>query len=383
MNFEYLTQYLDTLPGKDCAPGVDCKVTYEGEEVYRHSSGWFDMEEKILMRQDARYFMYSTTKPLTSVTALTLYEKGAFLLTDPLYEYIPEFKDMYVKHIIDGKEEVLKAQNTIRVMDLFTMSAGLSYNLGYKALEKVKKATNGKCPTVEVAKALAKEPLEFEPGTRFMYSLCHDILGALVEVVSGKQFSEYMKGAVLEPLDMTSTGFEADNTDLMASQYAHNPDDDTFTKIAKDCKFKLGSEYESGGAGLISTVDDYSKFTSCIANYGYTQNGENILSKATIDLMRTNFLDDVQLKDFRSNNAPHRVGYGYGLGVRTMIDPANGGVNSSLGEIGWPGASGTYTLMDVNRNLSIVFAEHTIGSMRALHNVHPRIRNIVYSCLDK
>ena len=98
MNFRYLTEYLDSLPGKLCAPGVDCKIMYKNEEVYRHSSGWFDMENNIPVKRDAQYYIYSTTKPLTCTTALTLYEKGKFLLSDPLYEYMPQFRDMYVKH---------------------------------------------------------------------------------------------------------------------------------------------------------------------------------------------------------------------------------------------------------------------------------------------
>ncbi len=383
MNFENLTRYLDSLPGTDCAPGVDCKITLEGKEIYRHSAGWNDLESKTPISKDTRYFMYSVTKPLTCITALTLYEKGMYLLTDPLDEYIPEFRDMYVKHTENGEDRISKAKNKIRIVDLFTMSAGFNYDIHCNGIQRVKDATKGAFPTLKIIQALADEPLEFEPGTGFMYSLCHDVLGALVEVITGKSFGQYMKEAILEPLEMYSTGFIADNDELIASQYRHNLDDDSFMKIEKNCSLKLGTEYESGGAGLISTVDDYSKFTTCIANDGFTRNGKSIISKATINLMQTNHLNSIQLTAFRNNNAPHRIGYGYGLGVRTMIDPIGGGINGSLGEMGWPGSGGSYILIDPLKRLSVVFAEHTVGSLRALHKVHPRLRNIIYSSVER
>ena len=141
--------------------------------------------------------------------------------------------------------------------------------------------------------------------------------------------------------------------------------------------FRLGSEYESGGAGLISSVDDYIKFANVLCNKGKTQKGEKILSECTIDLMRTNHLDKTSMKDF---NWIQMRGYGYGLGVRTMIDKAKGGSLSSIGEFGWGGAAGTYAMIDPENEITVFYAQHMLNNQEPY--VHPRIRNIVYQCLE-
>lgn len=383
MNLDYLTSFLDSIP-TDGTPGIDCKIIYKHTPIYRHSAGYMDIETKKAIIPDARYMLYSSTKPITCATALTLYEQGKFNLFDNLYEYIPEFKDIYVKRYnSNGSYSIEKAKNPIKIVDLFTMSSGYSYDLHYPSIKKVQAETNGVCPTLHTIKAMATEPLEFEPGTHFMYGLSHDILGGLIEVITGKTLGEYMKEAILQPIGMKDTSFTIESSlyDKMPSQYTRTEQGE-LKKIQKHNMFKLGSSYESGGAGLISTTDDLLAFAECMTNGGFTRNGENILSRATIDLMRTNHLDNVRLVDFHSGNPLHRAGYGYGLGVRTMNDRVSGGINGSVGEFGWPGAAGTYCLMDPERELSVVFMRH-LFSMETLLKVHPRLRNVIYACIEK
>ena len=141
-------------------------------------------------------------------------------------------------------------------------------------------------------------------------------------------------------------------------------------------EFVLGSEYESGGAGLISCVDDYAKFSAAMANGGNTPDGNRILSPKTIDLMRTNRLNPTQMKDF---DWSFLGGYGYGLGVRTMIDPVRCGANSPVGEFGWDGAAGCYVIIDPENRISLFYAQQMREGLG--YYVHPRIRNILYSCL--
>ncbi len=388
MDFTLLTSFLNQLDGV-CAPGVDCKIYYKHKEVYRHSAGYWDIEQKIPVQEDAAYYIYSATKPLTCTAAMILYEKGCFLLSEPLYEYIPEYKDMWVKHINNNGEIIIeRAQNPIRIVDLFTMSAGFSYSLEYEAIKRIREQTNGRCPTLEVVRTLAEEPLEFEPGTHFKYSLCHDILGGLIEVISGKTLGAFMKENIFSPLEMNHTGFfQTENGGVlknkMAAKYQWNVLTQKPERSESACRFQLGTEYESGGAGLISTVDDMATFAECLCNNGNAQSGENIISKATIDLMRKNHLDEIRLADFRAGNQQHRIGYGYGLGVRTMIDPMAGGSNGSIGEFGWPGALGSYLLIDPDRELAVFFAQHMIGNMDILRKIHPKLRNVIYACLDK
>lgn len=379
MNFEVLTNFLDTLP-KRGIPGVDCAIYYKNKSVYRHSAGYADVKSRRPITSDDLYYLYSATKVITCTAALQLFEKGRFLMTDPLYEYLPEFRDMDVRHkLSDGHIEKRPALNSIKVQDLFTMSAGLTYNINSEWINAVKIKTEGRCPTRQTVEAISKEPLMFEPGTHWNYSLCHDVLGALIEVISGQSFSNYLREHIFEPVGMKDTGFSVSDDKLgrIATKYCFNDKLKIAEETPADNIYKIGTEYESGGAGLISSVDDYILFANALCNNGRTIMGEKILSKCTIDLMRTNHLSDVALWDF---NWVQMSGYGYGLGVRTMINKALGGSVSSIGEFGWGGAAGAYVLIDPECELTVFYAQHLLNSMEPF--VHPRIRNIVYLCLD-
>ena len=379
MNFKELEIFLDDIT-KWRIPGADCAVYYKNKPVFRYSTGYADIKSKKPITADNLYNLYSTSKVITCTATLQLFEKGKFLMTDPLAEYLPEYREMYIqKKIENGETELIKTNNSIKVQDLFTMSAGLTYNTNSVSIQTVKETTQNKCPTRDIVKAIANDPLMFEPGTHWNYSLCHDVLGGLVEVISGKKFSEYLDENIFKPLEMKDTGFYLtdEKKKRMATQYRFDEKPNVATEVTLTNDYKLGSEYESGGAGLISSVDDYIKFANALCNNGKTQNGEKILSKHTIDLMRTNHLDETSLKDF---NWIQMSGYGYGLGVRTMIDKVKGGSLSPVGEFGWGGAAGTYVMIDPDNEIAVFYAQHMLNSQEPY--VHPRIRNIVYNCLD-
>ncbi|MBR6728726.1 MAG: beta-lactamase family protein, partial [Clostridia bacterium] len=323
---------------------------------------------------DALYNLYSATKPVTCVAALILYEKGEFLLTDPLYAYIPEFKTMYVK----GKDALKKAEKDILIRDLFTMCAGFNHDIRVPAIMNTKKETGQRCPTLSVVRALAKEPLDFEPGTRWQYSLCHDVLGGLVEAVSGKTLEDFCKEHIFEPLSMQNTSYllDADKEKRLAPLYMFNEEKQAPERISSHNVFRFGSEYQSGGAGLVSGTEDYIKFAECLASGGKTPEGEQIISARTIDLMRTNHLSGELLKTF---DWPHLAGYGYGLGVRTMVDVCKSGSNGPVGEFGWGGAAGAYVQIDPENELAVYYAQHMLESKEAY--IHPRLRNVIYACL--
>lgn len=378
MDFSRIGKFMDTIHERTDVPGASCVVYYKNERVYGYSTGYADRENGVKMNGGELYNMYSMTKPITCTAALQLYERGMFRLADPLYYYIPEFKDMTYRKKIDGKEEILPCKNHIMIEDLFTMSAGLNYNLNAPALEEVKAKTGGKTPTVEAIRALAKEPLDFEPHTHFQYSLCHDVLGALIEILTGEKFADYMQKNIFAPCGMKETGFYIDKLgrERLAAQYRYNYDTNRSERTDSGCAYKLGSEYESGGAGLISNVEDYAKFLKTMAAFGRTDNGEIILSKNTINLMRTNFLNDS-----RETEAPqYDRGYGYGLGVRTMIDLVRGGSNGSIGEFAWDGAAGSYGLIDPDKQVAMCYTQHLLGS--GLTPIeHVKLRNVMYSCI--
>ena len=383
MDFRALTDYLDSLPGIGI-PGVDCIVQSGYQTVYRHWSGFADQEKGKPMGGQERFFLYSSSKPITCLAALQLYERGKFLLTDPLYEYIPEFKHMAVKRTLENGETVLEeTKNPVRISHLFAMTGGFSYELDIPSVRRVQESTDGRAPTLAVAKALAEEPLLFEPGTQWHYSISHDIIGALIEVISGKSFGEYLKENIFAPLGMTRTGFERTPEVLgsMMAQYQRDDETGAVTQVGLENKYILGTEYESGGAGLISCTEDYIKFTSALANGGYGASGNRIISRGTIDLMRTNFLDPGIIKTM---DWAELQGYGYGLGVRTMMDRAVCGSNGTQGEFGWCGAAGTYLLIDPERKLSLFYAQQVLENRSGKFQPrmrNNRIRNILYGCL--
>ncbi len=388
MNFQNLKDFMDKLTEWKI-PANSIIVNYKGNEVFRYSSGYADVEKKIKMKGDEWVNIYSCSKPVTCAAALQLFERGLFLLDDPISEYIPEFGEMYVKDV-DGN--IRKCNKPITFRHLFTMSAGLTYDLesdGIKLLQK----EHPDADTVTVAKYIAKDPLQFEPGSRYAYSLCHDVLAALVEVISGISFGEYMKKNIFAPL-----GFENEFTykrtpeiyKKMAEQYTFAGDDEKenillspngqtkWKNIGKDCIYALTTNHESGGAGMVITTEAYAAFANAMANLGKCPNGERILSSGTVNLMRTS-QNVPEARQWFDNM--HRLrGYEYGLGVRTLVDKACSGSNSSLGEFGWDGAAGCYTIMDPDSELSFFYLEHIMEGFSEY--VQPRIRNIIYKCVE-
>lgn len=384
MNFEYMKNFMDSLT-EWIIPGNSVVIYKDGKKVFEYSSGYSDLEKKIKKTGEEQLYIYSCSKVATVTAALQLYEQGKFLLSDPLYEYLPEFKKMYVK---DG-DRIKAAENPITIRDLFTMTAGLSYATNTPAFEKARKLTDGKMDTRTVIKCLAEEPLLFEPGARWNYSLCHDVLAVLAEVVSGMRFSEYMKKHIFEPLDMNNSYYHAPNDVIISPQYIYEIQDTKnivelqqkehtsgVVKRAYGNELVFGENYDSGGAGIITTVNDYAKFAAALANSGTGLNNNRILSSATVKLMKTNQLNEAQRKTM---NWRRLRGYGYGLGVRTLIDKAESGSNSSIGEIGWGGAAGATIIADTEEKVALFYAHHMLNPQEEYYQ--PRLRNVLYSCL--
>ncbi|MBB6692761.1 beta-lactamase family protein [Cohnella xylanilytica] len=377
MDFKPLSGLIDRLTSWRI-PWAEVVVVHRNETVFRYRSGYVDLEEKIPIDDGRILNIYSMTKILTCTAALRLVEQGKMLLNDPLSAYLPEFAEMTVRKTLpDGGVEIDRAKRAIRVRDLFAMTAGFSYDIGSPSLREAVERTQGKVPTREFAKALAKEPLLFEPGTRWAYSLCHDVLGALVEAVDGRKFGDYVREEITGPLGMNDTGFDLtdEQRGRLAPQYEY---DDVLGKpVRKDVNgFRLGSEFESGGAGLLSTVSDYVRFLNTLTNRGTSPDGVRILSPASVDLMRTDHLTEAMRADYGWEQL---AGYGYGLGVRTHVSKAASGSLSPLGEFGWSGAAGCLAIIDPESQLTVMYAQHMLNNQEPY--VHPRVRNTVYGCL--
>lgn len=394
MDFTLLKESLDNIHQKKFVPGLDCIVYKEHKEVFRYYTGFSDRENKKPMNGEELYIIFSMTKMLTCTSALQLFEKGKFSMDDPVSKYIKEFETMKISRseldiknaakVSSGassgetvKEDVSGiAEKPITIKHLFTMTAGLNYDLQSPCI--VKAINEGKKTTQELVRAMGDMVLGFEPGTRFRYSLCHDVLGGLIEIWSGKKLGEYMRENIFEPLGMNDTFFgvpKDERKNRLAKKYSYYG---TEVPVLGEnvCVYNFTDEYESGGAGLVSSASDYSIFLDALANGGVAKNGVRILSDSSVELMKTNQLSGKALEDFNEL----RNGYGYGLGVRTHINPEKSGSISPIGEFGWDGAAGAFSLVDVENKLSLTYFQEVMGWEISLQN---EIREALYKCIQK
>ena len=396
MGFDFtgLARFLDYMAEKR-TPGCAVRVCVGGKEVFSYSAGYSDLEEGIRYKGHEHINIYSCSKVATVAAGAQLVERGILNLNDPLYVYIPEYKDMYVK---DKDGGVRKAERHIKVGDLFSMTAGLNYDLRSPSILKAGEMTDGRYDTATVVRMLANEPLSFEPGTRWQYSLCHDVLAGLIEIVSGEKFRDYMKKNIFDPLDMSDTVFHItpEIEKNMASQYTFvansgevvkdlaeaqrmgRATDGTYKKVGKtDVPYIFGSEYDSGGAGITTTPKDYVKFVAALSGGGKGMNGERILSPYTVELLKTNRLSDAPLRDIRTWAV--LAGYGYGMGVRTHMDQGASGCSAPVGEFGWGGAAGATVIADTKNDVALFFAQHCLNPREEWYQ--PRLKNVLYGCL--
>lgn len=374
MDFSPIASFMeDILIEEKNVPGCDLKIMRHHETLFRHSCGVRNYEATQPIRRDDLYFLYSCTKPITCAAAMQLVEKGIIGLNDPVKKYLPEFENAFL--MVNGKQVPPKTVMTVR--HLFTMSAGFNYDRNTQPIREVL-ASNPQAGTLDIINALVRSPLQFEPGTKFLYSMCHDVLAAVVEVASGQKFSKYLQENIFSPLGMADTGFgiTAENRPRLVALYDCNKPGQ-YIPFRDEKDFNLTENYESGGAGLYSTVQDYSLFADAMANGGIGATGQQILKPETIDLMRTDQLGSYVM-DTRFGCAAG-PGYGYGLGVRTLIDPSCS--RSSLGEFGWDGAAGSYVMIDPKYGLSIFFAMHVRGWPALIGNGHAVIRDLTYEIL--
>lgn len=363
MDFDKVKMLMDHAVEAHHVPGSDIIVTYQNKLVYRYYNGTNDDHRKISVKGNELYFLYSATKLITCTAALQLLEQRKIKLEDPLEKYIPEYGCMNVK----TDNGIRKCETPIQLKHLFTMTSGLDYNLDSSSIRK-QKAVNPNSSTVEMVKAFSGEPLNFEPGTHFCYGLSHDVLAAVVELVADMSYGEYLQENIFDICEMKNTGFQVNDEiqSRMCSQFEYETHTDSAVLLEKKNPFVLSLSYESGGAGLVSCVEDYGRFVTELAN------GNRLLKKETIDLMRQNHLSKQIEKEFI------KPGYTYGLGVRTDAY----GCGAAKGEFGWDGAAGAYALVDPDAHIAIFYATHIRNHGEYLYEkLHIGIRDAVYAAL--
>ena len=369
-DFSNLKAYIDKMHDEWHTPSCDVAVFLNGEPVYRYIVGHADEAKTRPVDRDTLYWMYSCSKPITVAATMQLVEQGLLELDAPVARYLPEYADAF--YLKDGEPH--KVGDTMTVRHLFTMSAGLNYNLTSDGILWAREAYGGTPTTRQLAAAFIRTPLDFAPGERFQYSLCHDVLAAIVEVVSGQRYGEYLREHIFAPLGMNNTGFfpNAAQREHLADQYVVDANTLDHTLLERySVPFCLSAKHESGGAGMFSCTDDYARFAVTLTNGGISPNGVRILRPETIDLIRT-----PQIKSIVCNGS----GYGYGLGVRVLTDKSDG-QRSSIGEFGWDSAAGAYVLMDPSTGVTIVYCQHVRNWSAAHHYMHVPLRDAVYESL--
>ncbi len=379
MNLDKLKNYIDNLVANG-VPEAQLVVRKDGKEVFCHVAGFSDEAKTKPARYDDLFWLFSMSKVYTMTATMRLVERGLLNLDEPVGTYLPAFKALKVQ-TPDGVTE-LEPPLTLR--SLMTMTGGFSYDFNrYPEMQELIKNKNAS--TMQVVDTFAKRPLLFQPNSNYCYGFGHDIVAAVVEKVSGKRFSDFMKDELLDPVGITDMGFHPtdEQHSRMADKWRVEYREDGTKPITLGPKInwlRLTDNYDSGGAGLFGNAEQYIKMVDALANGGVAENGYRVLTKESIDLMRTEQLSSEVADIYRSQSA-NRNGYSYGLGVRTLVDKVAANSKSALGEFGWDGAAGSYVLIDPENHITIVYVEHIMNHVDIYNEGHFAIRNLAYECL--
>ena len=323
------------------------------------------------------------SKAITSIAIMQLYEKSAFRLDDPVYWYIPSWKNLRVYQSgIYPNCLTSRPKRHMTIRDLLTHMSGLTYDFMYRTnvdaayrKTKVQQAES----LEEFVEILSTIPLEFSPGDKWNYSVATDVLGYLVEVLSGYKLEAYFNKFIFEPLEMIDTSFSCpeEKLDRLCSLYEHNPKGEP---RLLEIPF-LNTKMESGGGGLFSTMSDYHNFCSMILHQGEF-NGKRLIGRKTLELMAVNHLPDNQdlteMSESAFSETPY-AGVGFGLGFSVMLDPAKSQSVSDIGEFGWGGAASTVFMINPKEDMFIIFLTQLLPS--STYQVRRELRSLIYSSL--
>lgn len=333
--------------------GANVLVYEHNEEIFYYETGFADIENKKAIQRDSIFRLYSMTKPVTAIAVMKIMEQGLIDLYDPVEKYLPGFK--HQKVAVDGK--LVEPKRAVNIMDLLAMTSGLVYggdsvtgqltNQFWIDLDQ-RLLTEDPMKTVEAMNALGHIPLLFHPGEAWEYGTSADVLGAIVEVVTGKKFGQFLKNELFTPLGMKDTGFYVpkEKQDRLVRTYERLIEDEQ-VKLIPYVNNHLGiinamdrePAFESGGAGLVSTVDDYAKFAQMLMQDGI-YNGTRILRSKSVEYVTTRILTAGQQSFF--DNWHTLAGHSYGSLMRIVTDTKKAGTITSLGEYGWDGWLGAY-----------------------------------------
>lgn len=368
--------------------GASISITHKSQEILRKNYGYANIEMKRPIDNHTIFRLYSMSKPIAAVATMILLERGKIDLLTPVSDYISSFKNMKV----NTKNGLVKVNREIIIKDLLNMTSGIVYpddDSPGQALGSLFDHIQGEIKagkqtsTLELCDLVAKQPLAFQPGERWRYGFNTDIMGAIIELVSGKTLGEFYNLEIFESLHMIDTGFYVplEKQDQLAELYSYIETDGSHRLLPEDSRhlcLTKGLEpplFESAGAGLLSTMDDYTKFTNMLLNGGNYKD-VHIIGRKFIELFANNQLTKKQRNTIYFDNLK---GYGYSNFMRVFMDSAHGENIGSVGEFGWDGWSGSYFTVNPVEEFSIKLMVQRCGYSNP--TLIRKLRNIAYSML--
>lgn len=410
-----ITSHFNTYIENGKLPNISILIKKNNKEIYRHVEGFADIDNKVSANENTVYRIYSMTKPVTGVAIMQLIENGKLRLNDKVSQYIPAFKNTKVINL-DFQDYVVKPTREITIRDLLTHTSGLTYSwAGEGPVHQIYRKYNirpyyfgaldaelNKFPgnTCQFASAAASAPLLHNPGEKWSYGINMDILGCVVEVISKMTFAEYLQKNIFDPLKLDSIGFQVKENDRKAfttlyTSGAYSRDGELVAAsglnqselmFSKELRaidsfdnspyLEKSSNLFDGGSGLVSNIDDYSKFAEMLLNGG-ALDGVRILSEASVNLMARNHLADEILKD---GAAFGLNGIGFGLTVGVVMDAGLAGSYSSDNEFSWGGAASTIFWIDRKNNITATMMTQYMPSDR--YPLREELKTLLYSGLS-
>lgn len=381
---ERITAYFDNEVGSGRLPGAVILVQQHGKPVYLKCFGVRDTRTGLAMTPDTIFAIHSMTKPITCLGAMMLIDEGKLALTDPVSKYVPLFAETKVGLEItrpDGKLELdlVPPLRPVNIEDLLRHTSGISYDyIGGKWVEQAYKAADifrGSFDNREFADRIARLPLARQPGTLWRYGHSTDVLGAVIEIISGQTLYQFLKARIFDPLGMNSTKFVLATEDELARMARPLPND--FILLAGERDRLDHPEWQSGGGGLLSTITDYQRFSQMLLNGGEFE-GRRYLSPAAFKAMTTDHIGPGSgvARDYFYFPGDG-FGYGYGLAVRTDPGHAKPPPPGSLGELKWDSGSGTYFGVDPKLDMVYLMMQQTQNERS---RITPAFKALVYDC---
>jgi CubicO group peptidase (beta-lactamase class C family) len=361
---ELLNETMHSFVDNNDISAIQTAILKNGKLIHYDSYGNSDISEKNTLKSDDIFRIASMTKPIVSVGLMMLHEEGKFELDDPVYKYIPEFKNLSVQK----RKKIKPAKNHIKVIDLLRHSAGFNF----KGPEDYRKTIN--LTLEEYTKEAAKNPLKFEPGTTWWYSYATDICGYLIEVLSGQKLDVFLKKRIFDPLEMNDTFFEIpkDKLERLTTLYIVDKEKKLISFDDKsNTPFKDEVVLLNGSGGLLSTTDDYLKFASMLLNNGSFKNNQ-LISKETLDLMKVDHSLGLKYKKLAFGK---KKGFGLGFEIVKEDDTKFG----SKGTFGWGGMFGTYFRVDPKENMVIIYMTQSFETYKL--KIADKFRSLIYDSI--